>query len=595
MKENINEELNYIKYLLGYKKGVVISEQSNVLNEATTATTKDYSQAVGDYVSDGSKYGITSINLGSKDATTGEWIWARAAGDPKPTVVQFMAYGYDLTWFCGAKATKSEYFGVEEPKIQPDTRKWEAQKLYQAAKKTEGSTKTDSELRIEFEAELIKIGKKICENIKSIEGGSFVSDGPDATIDPNGNLYFNQKGVGTNNYIEPRITVTEQSVGNITYWDVVGFGYFPTLSSSSNFAKVFLKKLKEEVFKSPKIIEAVKTGKKDLISVTVANIRGGASNTYGGPVPAEITITDFNEIGNPKIVTVNGTTNFTKNKELAKKRATNVWEALKLGLPVETGELGKIRISKQVTENISGYSIETGGVDDQSDKRDWTKYPIPGQQVYISMRIELRPVIEPDKVGGLNNKCLWNTTITMDFGVNDKSMSHQCDVATFDVYANNVYIGSIDLGNEGFSKDSKQMKTEGATGVTASKKPATTSGGAVSGSLKITDESLGKSIIEASKNGEVVITAKGKDYSHYDTRFGTGGNWSTHSEIPWIQVLNPSGVIIFNSGPNTKETLVRCGGRSGETAAKCPTWKLAEFNPCAKDASTGTLSTITEK
>ena len=30
MKQNINEELNYMKYLLGYKKGVVISEQEMI-------------------------------------------------------------------------------------------------------------------------------------------------------------------------------------------------------------------------------------------------------------------------------------------------------------------------------------------------------------------------------------------------------------------------------------------------------------------------------------------------------------------------------------------------------------------------------------
>ena len=39
MKQNINEELNYIKYLLGYKKGVVISEQETTPATTTPATT----------------------------------------------------------------------------------------------------------------------------------------------------------------------------------------------------------------------------------------------------------------------------------------------------------------------------------------------------------------------------------------------------------------------------------------------------------------------------------------------------------------------------------------------------------------------------
>jgi len=38
MKQNINEELNYIKYLLGYKKGVVISEQETTPETPATPT-----------------------------------------------------------------------------------------------------------------------------------------------------------------------------------------------------------------------------------------------------------------------------------------------------------------------------------------------------------------------------------------------------------------------------------------------------------------------------------------------------------------------------------------------------------------------------
>jgi hypothetical protein len=40
MKENINEELNYIKYLLGYKKGFVISEQQTPVTTNTTTVVK---------------------------------------------------------------------------------------------------------------------------------------------------------------------------------------------------------------------------------------------------------------------------------------------------------------------------------------------------------------------------------------------------------------------------------------------------------------------------------------------------------------------------------------------------------------------------
>lgn len=44
MKTNINEELNYIKFLFDYKKGVVISEQSVVTNNTTIDPTKKVDQ-----------------------------------------------------------------------------------------------------------------------------------------------------------------------------------------------------------------------------------------------------------------------------------------------------------------------------------------------------------------------------------------------------------------------------------------------------------------------------------------------------------------------------------------------------------------------
>jgi hypothetical protein len=39
MKTNINEELNYIKFLFDYKKGVVVSEQEVVTTNTTELPT----------------------------------------------------------------------------------------------------------------------------------------------------------------------------------------------------------------------------------------------------------------------------------------------------------------------------------------------------------------------------------------------------------------------------------------------------------------------------------------------------------------------------------------------------------------------------
>jgi hypothetical protein len=441
-----------------------------------------------------------------------------------------------------------------------------------------------TETRINFQDSLVNLAKTTCKNISLLKSGGVVND---AKLDKNGKLVWNQLGTGTNNYIEPRISVTEKEVGKITYWDVIGFGYFPKSETTSNFVTAFITKIQDEVFKNPKIVESINAGKKDLITVTLGTVRGGASNYYGGPVPAEISgITDTN-IGNPTITKISGNQNFTADKQLAEKRARNVWKAVKEKLPSSKDK--KIRISKSVKESISGYVVETGGVDDNSEKRNWDKYPIPGQHVYIYMRIELRPVLEPDKTQ--SKKCLVNATISMDFGITKEDRIHGCDSATFDVFANGINIGQIDLGN--MSETIKSNKTKAADAGVKSTFTNTTEGGAVSGSLQLTDQALVDRIVDAGVGGEVVIKIKGKDYKFYS--YLPSKEQSTHSEIPWIKVTSPTGVVLYNQEPENSQSIVRCGGYGGEFGSPCPEWKVAEFNPCGKSTTDGTLSTILEK
>jgi hypothetical protein len=439
-------------------------------------------------------------------------------------------------------------------------------------------------VRVNFQNSLVTLATSICKNISLLKSGGVIND---AKLDKDGKLTWNQVGTGTNNYIEPRITVTEKEAGKITYWDVIGFGYFPKSETSSNFVTAFITKIQDEVFKNPKIVESINAGKKDLITVTLGTVRGGASNYYGGPVPAEISgITDTN-IGDPPIKKINGNQNFTADKQLAEKRARNVWKAIKEKLPSSKDK--KIRISKSVKESISGYVVETGGVDDNNEKRDWNKYPIPGQHVYIYMRIELRPVLEPDKIQ--SKKCLVNATISMDFGVNNPTRSHGCDSATFDVFANGINIGQIDLGN--MSETIKSNKTKAADAGVKSTFTNTAEGGAVSGSLQLTDQALVDRIVDAGVGGEVVIKIKGKDHKFYS--YLPSKEQSTHSEIPWIKVTSPTGVVLYNQEPENSQSIVRCGGYGGEYGSPCPEWKVAEFNPCGKSTTDGTLSTILEK
>lgn len=441
-----------------------------------------------------------------------------------------------------------------------------------------------AETRVNFQDSLVNLAKTTCKNISLLKSGGVVND---AKLDKNGKLVWNQLGTGTNNYIEPRITVTEKEVGKITYWDVIGFGYFPKSEVSSNFVTAFITKIQDEVFKNPKIVESINAGKKDLITVTLGEVRGGASNYFGGPVSAEISGLTESNIGNPTITKISGNQNFNADKRLAEKRARNVWKAVKEKLPSSKDK--KIRISKSVKESISGYVVETGGVDDNSEKRNWDKYPIPGQHVYIYMRIELRPVLEPDKTQ--SKKCLVNATISMDFGVTKKDRIHACDSATFDVFANGINIGQIDLGN--MKETLKGNKTKAAVAGVKSTFTNIEEGGAVSGSLQLTDQALVDRIVDAGVGGEVVIKIKGKDHTFYS--YLPPEERSTHSEIPWIKVTSPTGVVLYNQEPENSQSIVRCGAMSGEFNSICPEWKVAEFNPCAKSTTDGTLSTILEK
>jgi hypothetical protein len=605
MDKLIVEELRRIREIMFFGE-----EMPNYITEQVTTTTTTVAQS--DKIDYNETY-TTELNDWKK-----KWNWNElevkllSGTDPTtatpytsesteiPNIVELSLRYKSIFWNCNTKAP-----------IDPKTKKpseltkynfsntgildkWSAD--YQSMKYSTVTTeylqsiKTNAQeywtgVRINFQDSLVDLAKTTCKNISLLKSGGVVND---AKLDKNGKLVWNQLGTGTNNYIEPRISVTEKEVGKITYWDVVGFGYFPKSEVSSNFVTAFITKIQDEVFKNAKIIESINAGKKDLITVTFGEVRGGASNYYGGPIPAEISGITDTTIGNPTINKISGNQNFTADKKLAEKRAQNVWKGIKEKLPLSKDK--KIRISKSVKESISGYVVDTGGVDDNSEKRDWSKYPIPGQHVYIFMRIELRPVLEPDKIQ--SKKCLVNATISMDFGVNNPTRLHGCDSATFDVFANGINIGQIDLGN--MRKTLEKIKTTSVAGVKSSFTQQSPEGGPVSGSLQLTDQALVDRIVDAGVGGEVVIKIKGKDYKFYS--YLPAKEQDTHSEIPWIKVTSPTGVVLYNQEPDNSQQLARCGGSNmSEWSSPCPEWKVAEFNPCGKSTTDGTLSSFLEK
>lgn len=402
------------------------------------------------------------------------------------------------------------------------------------------------------------------------------------------------KATTGNNYVTPVVSVKERVDGDTTFWDVEGFSYFPTSKTTSEAAKNFVTKIKTTVFTNPKLKD-VKNA--EFITVTFAQIRGGASNYLNEVLTPEVKFEGEN-YKTPIFLSEkpNVTSNFTENKKFASDRAKNFWEYMVTNLPTEVGGK-KIRISTAVKATSVGYVVDTGGKTDTDAGRDWAKYPIPGQHVYVKMTIQLRPKLEPDKTK--STACLWKSSIRFSFGDPGDTTEHNCDMAVFDIYANGIPIGSIDLGNgKILSKKNNLYFTKGLDGATVKILPAKTEGGPVAGELFIATDTLAKKIVDASIGGEVKISAQGKKEEDYISRgfICTEPEWcSTHSEIPYIKITNSAGKFVFDGRPTTSTKLYRCGASSGDYVQECPLWQLGEFNPCATSATEGTLSKTATK
>jgi len=605
MSNRINEDISYMKYLMGYEKGRVISEQRTIAtkNIISEAETKDYSLITSElnslYGSEMAKYGFNGISIAKTQTPKGEL-----------TVITFSATT-SIKTEGGSNISTISYGCNTDGLNYYATAKFAFQAQYEKKKVAElTTTPSDAQrggFRYEFGNFFTKLGNEACNLVTEMDTTGSISKGleslyktldkdvNDGKIDPTtGKITYIQKGVGTNKYTEPIINITKKDdAGNIT-WNVEGFGYFPTSKTKSTVAEFFLKAIKDKIFSDP-VLSDPQYAKN--VTVTLADIRGGASNSDGAP--AEVTFEKENYRTpvtlKPSITSANKVA-YNSNKNLAKNRAINFWAYLKENFPTEAQ--GKaVRVTNSATVKTDGFIVNTGGVSDTNDKRDWNTLPIPGQQVYFNLTIELRPEKDTDK--DLSGNCLWNSKVKFSYKVGS---GHECDLAIFEIFANGIKIGDLDLGN-GKLITSKQItnKTSGVEGVTATKTEAAKYGGAVDGTLAITSEDLANRIIEASVGGEVVITAKGvsKDVYEKELKLKTAcleyeGGCSTHSEIPYIEVFNNKGTKIYDAQPKTADTIKRCGGIAPYADA-CPLWVLGTFNPCAENTQEGTLSKAMKK
>ena len=149
-----------------------------------------------------------------------------------------------------------------------------------------------------------------------------------------------------------------------------------SVTSDSTHLSNFMNKLKTELSTNANTKADYAAGKTVIKNMVLI---GGASNRYNGkPIKPELD-NGYNPQSFPDNVAYS-TANFSKNKDLAKQRATNLYNLLVAELPK-----AKINLQAGLKPKVEGFVIDTGGKVDAS--RDTTNYANPGQIVIVQMDV----------------------------------------------------------------------------------------------------------------------------------------------------------------------------------------------------------------
>jgi len=632
---NLNEEINYIKYLLSYQKGKVLSEQKLILEQATKA---DYDQIANSldesYKTVFEKYsftGITFFGIDSKNDLISDYTGTpTVVGLKLPFEAESMDGKFNYTYMtCSPQQIKSSktrgvIYSVVDP-INNGTNSGILASLYlEKAIKRDKITKVTEAIENKYKSQYFNTSKSIfneaCKLIKSKSEGNDVTkdlekiytvNNPKTTTTAQQQTTTTQtttqtkntpiEQIGTNRYKSPLFTVTE--IPQYKKWIVEGFCSLPTGSADAGtFDELLIEKIKEAVnnSKDPKL-----QANKEYITLTFAEVRGTASNSWGGK---EIAYDGEFDGYNWRVIkeTKSSITdeNYTKNINLAKKRATEILNKIKNELPIADKNGTKIKVNKNlIKSDIKSYSINTGGICDTCGGRDWNTFPIPGQSIYVKLTIKLQGP-PPDKLKSVS--CLTNAKITVgyfpiDSSINKGQKGHSCDTATFDVYMNDKIISTVDLGNGVLLNDGTQcndypdVRVFCQSNIGKFKNLSNTITDNKIGGLRyaevIISGALAQQINNSSKSGEVSIYIKGKDDSYYrnDRQFSKAKNnpkpndeLTTHSDTPWIMYYPKSDqkqTTIDEAPFGTLNGGDRCGGSTNP----CTKNFIMRFNPCGKN------------
>jgi len=208
----------------------------------------------------------------------------------------------------------------------------------------------------------------------------------------------------------------------------------------------------------------IKSGEFVLGIPTVLNVIGSASSVRGVPVMPTIT----NDKASTKITSIN-VDSFASNinrsaanyKTLKDDEINNGYAAGRIQTItdfIKSGKLTQIQNGQNVDVKKSVAVItDTGGCDDEH--RDTAKYPNAGQfallELYVTLSKKVVPVASP-------TTCINKMTIKIGYDkdkVSTELQKHECDFGVFDVFANNVFIKTININNYVFDTGLRDSET----------------------------------------------------------------------------------------------------------------------------------------
>ena len=388
------------------------------------------------------------------------------------------------------------------------------------------------------------------------------------------NLMSYQNG----NYKNPIVEQdnTKEPTQPICAQPISHLGSFPVnVTTGSGAFQGFLKAVKDKINSDPKLKELSDRGAG--LFVTKFQIKGGASNYYGGSVEPDVANDRKSKPAAGTYTHKKNSTNYKKNLELAVNRAKNVANKLN-----EKGGLETLKVKfndgvlQNAISNATGSVIDTGGKND--NKRDKSKYKNTGQIVQISMEICYVPKkqqTDKDVTGttktietGTTKTIETGTTTTVETGTTkqqeiiiketvktcfDESTieviydgsGHSCNHAIYEIYANGYKLKRA--GRDGKLYDYASLNNKGIMDnaeIINSSKPNMGRRNVFKLDIDGENKEFFNEDIVGKHDGELVITAACKKTSRKDGRFlgpwKRKGGFDCHEGVGTIKLDIPS-------------------------------------------------------